>query len=153
MLTQWTWIWAKSRTLVKDRGCWRLEPMGLQRVSHDSVTKHNTAQHKTEFGASLVAQMIKSLPAMQETPVRSLGQEDALERGMATHSSILAWRYPWAEDPCRLQSMGLQRVGHNWATRHIQSNLLGFIFSKLLFPNYLFPINFQKHPLTGKIIR
>ena len=72
---------------------------------------------------------------------------------MATHSSILAWRYPWAEDPCRLQSMGLQRVGHNWATRHTQSNLLGFIFSKLLFPNYLFPINFQKHPLTGKIIR
>ena len=57
--------------------------------------------------------MIKSLPAMQETPVQSLGQEDALERGMATHSSILAWRYPWAEEPGKLQSMGLQRVGHN----------------------------------------
>ena len=57
--------------------------------------------------------MIKSLPAMQETLVPSLGQEDALEKGMATHSSIPAWRYPWAEEPGGLQSMGLQRVRHN----------------------------------------
>ena len=60
-----------------------------------------------------MAQMVKNLPAMQETQVRSLGQEDSLEKGMATHSSILAWRIPWTEEPGRLQSMGLQRVGHN----------------------------------------
>ena len=57
--------------------------------------------------------MVKNLPAMQETRVRSLGWEDPLEKGMATHSSILAWRIPWTEEPGRLQSMGLQRVGHN----------------------------------------
>ena len=56
----------------------------------------------------LVAQMVKNLPAMQETQVRSLGLEDLLEKGMATHSSILAWRIPWT-----VESMGSQRVGHN----------------------------------------
>ena len=64
----------------------------------------------------LVAQMVKRLPAMWETWVRSLGGEDALEKDMATHSSTLAWKIPWTEEPCRLQSMGSQRVGHNWAT-------------------------------------
>ena len=64
-------------------------------------------------GASLVAQMVKSLPVMQETWVRSLSWEDPLEKGMATHSSILAWEIPWREKPGGLQSMGLQRVGHN----------------------------------------
>ena len=54
--------------------------------------------------------MVKNLRAMQETHVRSLGQEDPLEKGMATHSSILAWRIPWTEKPGGLQSMGLQRV-------------------------------------------
>ena len=57
--------------------------------------------------------MVKSLPAMQENWVRSLSQEDPLEKGMATHSSILAWRIPWAEKPGGLWSMGLQRVGHD----------------------------------------
>ena len=57
--------------------------------------------------------MVKNLPAMQETQVQSLGQEDSLEKGMATHSSILDWRIPWTEEPGRLQSMGLQRVGHD----------------------------------------
>ena len=61
-------------------------------------------------GASLVAQMVKNLPAMQETQVLSLGWEDPLEKGMATHSSILAWRIPWTEEPGGLQFMGLQRV-------------------------------------------
>ena len=56
---------------------------------------------------------VKNLPAMRETWVRSLGWEDPLEEGMATHSSILAWRIPWTEEPGRLQSMGSQRVGHN----------------------------------------
>ena len=62
--------------------------------------------------ASLVAQMVKHLPTMQETWVQSLGQEDPLEKEMATHSSILAWRIPWTEEPGRL-TMGLQRVGHD----------------------------------------
>ena len=63
--------------------------------------------------ASLVAQRLKRLPRMQETWVRSLGWEDPLEKEMATHSSILAWRIPWNEEPGRLQSMGSQRVGHD----------------------------------------
>ena len=60
----------------------------------------------------MVAQTVKRLPTMRETRVRSLGQEDPLEKEMATHSSILAWKMPWTEEPVRLQSMGLQRVGH-----------------------------------------
>ena len=64
-------------------------------------------------GASLVAQRLKHLPAMRETWVQFLGWEDPLEKEMATHSSILAWRIPWKEEPGRLQSMGLQRVGHH----------------------------------------
>ena len=62
---------------------------------------------------SLVTQMVKNLPAMQETWVRTLGQEDPLEKEMATHSSILAWRIPWTAEPGGLQSMGSQRVGHD----------------------------------------
>jgi len=58
--------------------------------------------------------MVKNMPAMQETHVWSLGQEDLLEKGMATHSSILAWRMPWTEEPDRLQSMGSQGVRHEW---------------------------------------
>ena len=61
---------------------------------------------------SLVAQMVKCLPAIRETQVRSLGWEDLLEKEMATHSSIPAWRIPGTEEPGRLQSMGSQRVGH-----------------------------------------
>ena len=67
-------------------------------------------------GASLLAQAVKNLPTIQETWVRSLGWGDPLERGMATHSSILAWRIPWTEEPCGLQSMRLQSVGHNLVT-------------------------------------
>ena len=63
--------------------------------------------------ASLVAQMVKSLPAMQETRVRSLGETDPLKEGMVTHSSILVWRIPWTEEPGGLQSMGSHRVGYN----------------------------------------
>ena len=65
------------------------------------------------LGASLGAQMVKKLPAMWETWVQSLGQEDPLEKGMAPHSSILAWRIPWTEESGRLQSMGSQKVGHD----------------------------------------
>ena len=66
--------------------------------------------------ASMVAQMVKNLPAMQETRVQSLSWGDPLEEGMATHSSILAWRSQWTEEPDGLQSIGSQRVGHDWAT-------------------------------------
>ena len=63
-----------------------------------------------------MAQTVKNRPAMQETQVQSLSQEDPLEKGMATHSSILAWRIPWTEEPGELQSRGSQRVGHNRVT-------------------------------------
>ena len=63
--------------------------------------------------SSLVAQTVKHLPTMWETWVHSLGWEDLLEKEMATHSSILAWKIPWMEEPGRLQSMGSQRIGHN----------------------------------------
>ena len=66
--------------------------------------------------ASLVAQTVKSLPVVHETRVWSLGQHDPLEKKMATHSSILAWKIPWVEEFGRLQSMGSQRVRHNWVT-------------------------------------
>ena len=65
------------------------------------------------FRASLVAQTVKNLPSMQETQAQSRGWEDPLEKGMATHSSILAWRISWTDEPGGLQSMGSQRVGHD----------------------------------------
>ena len=61
-----------------------------------------------------MAQTVKRLPTMQDTRVRSLGWEDLLEKEMATHSSILAWKIPWMEEPGRLQSLGSQRVGHDY---------------------------------------
>ena len=77
------------------------------------ITDPNLGRTLTEIWVSLVAQMIKNLPVMQETWVRSLGQEVPLEKEMATHSGILAWRIPQTEDPGRLQSMGFQRVGQD----------------------------------------
>ena len=65
------------------------------------------------FGTSLVTETVKNLPVMWETPVRSLGQEDPLEKGMGTHSSILAWRIPWTEEPGGPRSMWSQRVRHD----------------------------------------
>ena len=62
---------------------------------------------------SLVAQTVKHLSTMQKTRFQSLGREDLLEKEMATHSSVLAWKIPWTEEPGRLQSMGSQKVGHN----------------------------------------
>ena len=60
-----------------------------------------------------MAQMIKRLPTMWETRVQSVSQEDLLEKEMATHSSLLAWKIPWTEEPSRVQSMGSQKVGHD----------------------------------------
>ena len=76
------------------------------------------SSNKDQAGCSwalLVAQMVKNLPAMQQIQVQSLGWEDPLEKGMTNHSSILAWRISWTEEPGGLQSMGLQRVGQDWA--------------------------------------
>ena len=73
--------------------------------------------------ASLVAQMVKNLPA-RKTWVQSLGQEDPLEKGMATDSSNLAWKIPWTEEPGGLQSMGLHRVRHNLATNTLSQGQL-----------------------------
>ena len=66
---------------------------------------------------SLVTEMVKNPPAILETWIRSLGWEDPLEEGMATHSSLLAWRIPWTAEPGGLQSMGSQSVRHHWATK------------------------------------
>ena len=75
------------------------------------------------FIASLVAQTVKNLPAMQEMWVQTLGQEDPLEKGIATHCSILAWRIAWTEEPDGLQSTGSQRVGQDCATNNTPSGL------------------------------
>ena len=66
--------------------------------------------------ASLVAQAVKNLPVMQDTQVQSLGGEDPLEKGVATHAGTLAWRIPWTEEPDRPQSPESQKAGHNWTT-------------------------------------
>ena len=79
-----------------------------------SICKH--VENKKRNHLSLGVQMVKHLPAMRDTLVRSLGWEDPLEEGMATHSSMIAWRIPGTVEPGGLQSMGSQRVGHDWAT-------------------------------------
>ena len=82
---------------------------GSQRVGHDRTTELTEDVRKS----SLVAQTEKNLLTMQESWLRSLGQEDPLEEGMATHSSVLAWRIPWTEGPGRLLPVGSQRIGYN----------------------------------------
>ena len=91
-------------------------------------------------GTSLVAQTVKRLPTVRETWVWSLGQEDPLEKAMAPHSSTLAWKIPWTEECSRLQSMGSQRVGHDWVTSlhfsdtmEIQTQVWSLCLSCLLF--------------------
>ena len=81
--------------------------------------------------------MVKNLPAVQETRVQSLGQEDLLEKGIAIHSSIPAWRIPWTEEPGGLQSVGLQRDGHDWATNITTPKLIVFSHS-LSFENWIY---------------
>lgn len=80
-----------------------LEPIKQSEVSQKEKDEYRVLMH---IWTSLVAQMVKRLPTMQETRVQSLGQEGLLEKEMATHSSILAWKIPWMEEPGRLQSMG-----------------------------------------------
>ena len=89
--------------------------MRSQRVRHHWVSSlsYMYIQYHIAFPGNSV---VKNLPAVQETQIQSLGQEDPLEKGMATHSSILAWKISWTEKPSRLQSVGLQTVGQDWAT-------------------------------------
>ena len=83
-------------------------------------------------GTSLVAQTVKRLPTVRETWVWSLGQEDPLEKAMAPHSSTLAWKIPWTEEHDRVQSMGSQRVGHDWAPSFsLSTRLLSLIIISL----------------------
>ena len=92
-------------------GCYMLK---LKIPKPEQRSKILRASIKTQHRQT--AQTVKNQPAMQETQVQSLGREDPLEKGMATHFAILAWRISWTEEPGRLQSMGLQRVGHDWVT-------------------------------------
>ena len=97
-----------------------------------------------------MAQRLKCLPAMQETWVRSLGWEDPLEKEMATHSSILAQRIPWTEEPGRLQSTGSQRVRHDWASSLSLSPTLSNLllpFGGCSYPNTITCITFPPNPL------
>ena len=83
--------------------------------------------------ASLVAQMVKRLPAMRKTRIQFLGRQDPLEKEMAIHSSILAWKIPWTEEPDRLQSMGSQRVGHDWVTSlHLYNEYNFYMIEKII---------------------
>ena len=128
-LHRWTWVWVNSRSWW-----WRGRPgvlrfMGSQRVGHDWATELNwiylqccvsfwcTAKwfsyvYMCVYLSFLVAQTVKNLPAMQKTQVP--GSERSLEKEMATHSSILAWRIPWTEEPGGLQFIGSQRVRQDW---------------------------------------
>ena len=101
------------------------------------------------IGASLVAQMVKNLPEKQETLVWSLSQEDPLEKGVVTHSSILAWRIPWTEEPGGLQSMGLQRVRHDWVANTYTFTVYFRMFSSIpgLYP--LIPVTPTPSHNTG----
>ena len=96
-----------------DRGDWWATVHGITKNQTRLSDFHSFTPSLIYNWASLVAQMVKRLPAMRETSVQSLGQEDPLEKEMATHSSTLAWKIPWTEEPGRLQSVGSQRVGHD----------------------------------------
>ena len=107
--TRATWEAGSNKTQRKDIG----HPLTMYKAPYLSQIFFIIYIWLKDFPA---AQIVKNLPAMQETRVQFLGQEDPLEKGMATHSNILAWRIPWTEKPGRLQFMGSQRVRHNWAT-------------------------------------
>ena len=134
-----TRVWSLGREVPLEKGMathssilvWRIprteEPgrlqysMGSQRVRHDWVTSLSFLSFYKNRGL-LGGSVVKNPPATQETQVPSLGWEDPLEEEMATHSRILAWEIPWTEEPGGLQSMGSQRVGHNWSNWAEQQN-------------------------------
>ena len=100
----------------------RLQSTGPQRVRHNWATN----PYQLHIDSSLVAQVVKNLPVVWETQVQSLDQEELLEKGIATHFSILAWRIPWTEEPGRLKSIESPRVGQDWVT-----NTFTFTFNDL----------------------
>jgi len=104
---------------LMDRGAWWTIVHGSQGVRHDSSDLAAAARIPLGF---LGGWAVKNLPAIQEMQVLFLGGEDSLEKEMATHSNILAWEISWTEEPGRLQSMGLQRVRHDWATHKDSSH-------------------------------
>ena len=107
--------WWPGNPCVKEQQGWN-QPGSLKDSTEHSNSKAEIGKNYFLWFKYMVAQMVKNLPAVWETRVQSLDQEDPLEKGMATHSSILAWRIPWTEEPIGPQSMGLKRVRHNWAT-------------------------------------
>ena len=117
---QWYYcLWEKTHlsTTGKTNEQKKRENSEIPHSGQDSRGSPNCKSCVSIFGASLVVQWVKNTPTMQKTQegqVQSMGQEDPLEEGLATHSSILAWRIPWAEKSGGLQSTGSQRVGHNW---------------------------------------
>jgi len=124
--------WAdEGRSLKKNLLSWRVQTVNMYDSDNTyyspiySIPASNIIRNRWCLPwASLVAQMVKNLSTMQETQVRSLSREDLLEKGMATHSSFLAGRILWTEEPGGLQSTGSQRVRHNCATNTFTSLLL-----------------------------
>ena len=106
------------------------QSIGSQRIRHDWETELTTS-----YGASLVGQMVKNLPAMWEARVQLLGWEDPLEKGMATHSGILTWRIPWTEEPGGLQSIGLERLLTYQNNLHLKFSVSLFLVCLLFFFN------------------
>ena len=116
-------LWSESSFLREEMPGWENRPM-----THPCVLSEQNRRRWTSCWdllmyceASLVAQTVKWLSTMRVTWVRSLGQEDPLEKELAIHSSTIAWKIPWTEEPGWLQSMGSQRVGHDWATSQFNS--------------------------------
>ena len=116
-LTSLIEIWHKLKRKIIDSGHkGNSASNNAQKINHSIWQKCTFDSHPVSRRASLVAQRLKRLPAMQETRVWSLGREDPLEKEMATHSSTHAWEIPWTDEPSGLQSTGPQRVRHNWVT-------------------------------------
>ena len=108
---------SRREIILKEFSGWNPQVYSGNRSASNSACPGSVlTRYKYIIWGEMVAQMVKNLPAKQKIWARSLGWEDPLEKGMATHSNILAWRMPWTEEPGQLQSMGWQRVGHDWAT-------------------------------------
>ena len=106
---------AVNRTISKKKKCKKVKRLSEEalQIAEEKEKQKAREKRKGRERASLVAQRLKRLPTMRETWVQSLGREDPLEKETATHSSTLAWKIPWMEEPGVLQSMGSQKVGHH----------------------------------------